>query len=106
MASAERSSIGAGLIVALIGLVPVVWLAMQTTEAAPNLASTQADSVVVEVAPPEPTDLDPAVARVLYSSGNALALGEADLVELPEEVVRVLVYYDVALAIPTEGVTP
>lgn len=103
MASSDPAPTLAGLIVALIGLVPVVWLAMQATEPAESNPPAQVAPVVVEVDPPVPADLDPAVSRVLYSSGNATAMGEADLSELPAEVVRVLVYYDVALAVP-EGV--
>jgi hypothetical protein len=61
---------------------------------------------VVEVPLPTVEGIDDAVQRVLYASGKAEAMAVDQLSQLPPEVARILVYYGVTLAIPTEpGVT-
>jgi hypothetical protein len=105
MAVSLSASATAGVLVALCGVVPLGWFAVRSIgESGPEpVAATVAvedvEPTPVEVTPPAVGEIDDAVSRVLYASGNAEAVGER-ATELPPEVVRVLVYYDVTLAVP------
>jgi hypothetical protein len=105
MASPQRSVIWAGLLVALLGILPLGGLAYGslTGDPASEVIPALADAGVVgtvEVPPPPVGSIDPAISRVLYAAGSATAGGEADFSELPPQVVRVLAYYEVPLLIP------
>ena len=107
-AKAQGPQVSAGLVVALLGLLPLAWLFLREVPSADQPPPTPIEiadlpRTPVEVEPPAVEGLDPAVSRVLYSAGNAGAVGEADAPDLPEEVVRVLVYYDVTLMVPIDG---
>lgn len=106
MADQKQNAAAAGVIVALLGLLPLGWFFTRPTEdeqpppAPTTVAEEELKRVPVEVAPPSVTDIDPVISRVLYAEGNADAIGESDSSGLPPEVVRVLVYYDVTLVVP------
>ena len=115
MASSQPSSAATGVVVALLGVVPLGWFFVRSSmESEPEIAPTTTtiaiedlDRAPVEVEPPAPAALAESISRVLYAEGNAEAVGDQDSSELSPEVVRVLVYYDVALAVPVEDeVTP
>jgi hypothetical protein len=100
------SGTATGLLVAIIGAIPAGWLYLQTQQAGQpkepttTLAIAELPRTTVAVTVPDVPGLDPSVSRVLYSHGDTSAVGETDLSELSPEVVRVLAYYEVALAVP------
>lgn len=104
MASSQRSVLWAGLLVALLGILPLGGLAYGAlvADAAPEPIAVDdaGGAAVVEVPPPPVGSIDPAISRVLYAAGSATAGGEADFSELPPPVVRVLAYYEVPLLVP------
>ena len=111
---ADRSnsfvSLLAAVVVAVTGLIPVVWLLTS-----PEPASVVEEGVVVEsstttspeistvVVEPIPTldveDLDPAVVRVLQANGYAELTAESELTTLPEAVTRVLIDNEAVLTV-------
>ncbi len=111
---ADRSnsfvSLLAAVVVAVTGLIPVVWLLTS-----PEPASVVEEGVVVEsstttspeittvVVEPIPTldvdDLDPAVVRVLQANGYAELTTESELTTLPEAVTRVLIENEAVLTV-------
>lgn len=106
MAAAVNPSVAtAGILVALMGALPAGWLYLQSrVEDAPpptTVAVEELERTPLEVAPPEVPGVDSAVSRVLYAQGNAAATGEQDLPGLAPEVVRVLVYYEATLMVPS-----
>ena len=106
----RRTSVVAGLTVAAIGVVPLLWLA--TTHEQPGSSSptaTMATSPVAssesppseigaEAQPPEIAGLSESVTRVLVSHGFA---GSDGLDELPASVARVLADRGITLTVAT-----
>jgi hypothetical protein len=92
----------AGLFVLIAGLAVVYVMALAPEEAANTEAvvSPQPGAQVVETPPPTLEGVDPAVQRVLYSSGSAEAFRADQLTQLPPEVARVLVFYGATLTVP------
>jgi hypothetical protein len=110
----ERTSIAsmlAAAVVAVAGLVPVVWLLassggdtgaqdavaeVPTTSRAPVVTTV----VVDPVADLEVAELDPSIVRVLQANGYAELLGESGLDnELPDAVTRVLIDHGAVLTV-------
>jgi hypothetical protein len=119
---AERSSsfasLLAALVVAVTGLIPVIWLlsspAQQSVVEGEAVVSTTTTSpevatVVVDPIPQlEVDELDPSVVRVLQANGYAEMAGEPELgADLPDAVTRVLIENDAVLTVvedaPEEG---
>jgi hypothetical protein len=114
---AERTtfvSLLAALVVALTGLIPVVWLltspaedtvtegevaVVQSTTTSPDVST-----VVVEPIPELDVDeLEPAVVRVLQANGYAELVGEVGLDnELPDAVTRLLIERNAVLTVVEE----
>ena len=109
--SSSYVSLLAAVVVAVTGLIPVVWLLTS-----PEPASVVEEAVVVEsstTTPPEETtvvvepipeldvdELNPAIVRVLQANGYAELAGEPDLeTDLPESVTRVLIENDAVLTV-------
>lgn len=118
---ADRStsfvSLLAAVVVAITGLIPVIWL----------LSSPAEESVVEEVAvvpstaPPAPVtevvvepipelevdELDASIVRVLQANGYAEQVGEPGLeAELPDAVMRVLIEHGAVLTVVEEDPAP
>ena len=111
---ADRSnsfvSLLAAVVVAVTGLIPVVWLLTS-----PEPTSVVEEGVVVEsstttapevttvIAEPIPTlevdELNPAVVRVLQANGYAELTAESELTTLPEAVTRVLIENEAVLTV-------
>lgn len=114
---AERTtfvSLLAALVVALTGLIPVVWLltspaedtvtegevaVVQSTTTSPDVST-----VVVEPIPELDVDeLEPAVVRVLQANGYAELISEVGLDnELPDAVTRLLIERNAVLTVVEE----
>lgn len=107
MKAANSASLIAGLLVAALGLVPLLLIARsaEPEAAAPSTTTTQPEPVVteVEVDPPQIGDLDPRVSRVLYAYNAATGVTPGSADELPGEIVKVLAYYDVTLSVAEDG---
>ena len=91
-----------GLFVLLAGLA-VVYVIAVTPESEPVTEAVVVSSQgaqVTEVPPPALEGVDPAVQRVLFASGRAEAFRADQLTQLPPEVARVLVSYEVTLTVP------
>jgi hypothetical protein len=104
---AERStsfvSLLAAVVVAVAGLIPVIWLLTSPAEdtvipeevAVVDTTATSPEVTTVVVEPiPELTvdELDPAIVRVLQANGYAEQLGQSGLEdELPDAVTRLLI---------------
>ncbi len=117
---ADRStsfvSLLAAVVVAVTGLIPVIWLlsspvetsvvdevAVVETTATPPAETT----VVVEPIPKlEVAALNPAIVRVLQANGYAELQGEAGLeAELPDAVTRVLIDHGAVLTVVEDDPT-
>lgn len=90
-------SLLAAVVVAVTGLIPVIWL----------LSSPAETTVVIEPIPKlEVADLDPAIVRVLQANGYAELQGEAGLeAELPDAVTRVLIDHGAVLTVVEDDPT-
>lgn len=95
-------SLLAAAVVAIAGLVPVIWLLTSPAEDSvveevvvsdPTTTSPEITTVVVEPIPKlEVDELDPSIVRVLQANGYAELTGQATLdEELPDAVTRVLI---------------
>ena len=95
-------SLLAAAVVAIAGLVPVIWLLTSPAEDSvveevvvsdPTTTSPEITTVVVEPIPKlEVDELDPSIVRVLQANGYAELTGQATLAEeLPDAVTRVLI---------------
>ena len=95
-------SLLAAAVVAIAGLVPVIWLLTSPAEDSvveevvvsdPTTTSSEITTVVVEPIPKlEVDELDPSIVRVLQANGYAELTGQATLdEELPDAVTRVLI---------------
>lgn len=103
MTATKSSSLSAGLLVALMGVVPIAVMLLRTDATGIDSTTTTAGrppTTIVEVAPPEIEGVDPQVGRVLYAYGAADAVAPGTSGELPDSVVKVLGYYDVTLTVP------
>ncbi len=114
---AERSSSFASLlaaaVVAITGLIPVMWLLTSPAERSvveedavvATTATAPPVTVVVEPVPQlDVDDLDPAVVRVLQAHGYAELADRQELgVELPPAVVRLLIERNVVLTVVEEA---
>ncbi|MDJ0952506.1 MAG: hypothetical protein QNJ81_02385 [Acidimicrobiia bacterium] len=111
--SSSFTSLLAAALVALTGLIPVVWLLTSPAERsvveedAVVVTATTAPpfTVVVEPAPQlEVEGLDPAVVRVLQANGYAQLAGRQELVaELPPAVIGVLIEHNAVLTVVEEA---
>jgi hypothetical protein len=96
--------VAAGLFVLVAGLT-VVYAVVVAPKPEPQPATEQLvrsspPTQVVEVPPPTLGGVDPAVQRVLYSTGRAEAFRADELTQLPPEVARVLVFYGATITVP------
>ena len=115
---AERSSSFASLlaavVVAMTGLIPVIWIltspAQESVVTGEGVATTtttspEVSTVIVEPLPVlEVDELDPSVVRVLQANGYAELVGAPDVAdELPDAVTRVLIEHDAVLTVVEPG---
>jgi hypothetical protein len=94
-------SLLAAIVVAVTGLIPVIWFLTSPAEepvvtgegvATTATTSPEVTTVVVEPMPVlEVDELDPTVVRVLQANGYAELAGESDVAELPDAVTRLLI---------------
>ena len=106
----SSTSIGAGLLVAALAAIPLLWSpgTKETSEApvpdtVPVTTATKpaaAEEVVITTPPPQIEGLSESIARVLVVNGFA-AKETTD--ELPETVVRTLAEHGIALTIAETG---
>ena len=112
--SSSLVSLLAALVVAVTGLVPVIWLLTSPAEqsvvegeVAVESTTTTSPEVIVVVEPVpelEVDELDPAVTRVLQANGYASLAGEPDLEnQLPSAVTRVLIDNGAVLTVVEDG---
>jgi hypothetical protein len=97
--------IAAGLFVLLAGLI-VVYAAVAAPGRQPvaqQVVPAPSPTQVVEVPPPTLEGVDPAVQRVLYSTGRAEAFRADELTQLPQEVARVLASYGATITVAVEA---
>lgn len=98
--------VAAGLLVLVAGLIvvyAVVALEPEPQPAAQQVVPPSSPTQVVEVPPPSLAGVDPAVQRVLYSTGRAEAFRADELTQLPPEVARILVFYRATITVPVEA---
>lgn len=116
---AERStsfvSLLAAVVVAVAGLIPVIWLLTSPAEesvveggVAVEQSTTTPPEVTTVVVDPIPElevdELDPAIVRVLQANGYAEFAGEPDLsAELPDAINRVLIDNGAVLTVVEEA---
>ncbi len=106
------TSVAAGILVALTGLLPMMWLIADRQPEPPTLDPTVAVAApaspattrVVEVTATEPplavADLPPEIVRVLQANGYATRLTPDDpAAALPPRVLRVLIDHGVVLTV-------
>jgi hypothetical protein len=90
-----------GVFVLVAGLVVLFAVVIAPGErAAPVTATVPATVAPAGDGSPLIQGLDPAVQRVLYSSGLTETLTPDEMAEVPAEVARVLIHYGATLAIP------
>lgn len=96
--------VAAGLFVLVAGLtvvyVVVVAPVPEPRPAAQQFVPSSTPAQLVEVTPPTLVGVDPAVQRVLYSTGQAEAFSAYELTRLPPEVARVLVSSGTTIIVP------
>ena len=106
-------SLLAAAVVAVTGLIPVVWLLSSPAEESvveqvvvgePTTTSAEVTTVVVEPIPELDVDeLDPAIVRVLQANGYAEFTGQPALdEELPDAVTRLLIERGAVLTVVEE----
>ncbi len=110
--SSSAVSLLAALVVALTGLIPVVWLltspdersVMEGTVVETTTTVPEVTTVVVEPVPELDVDeLDPSIVRVLQANGYAELAAEPELgAELPEAVTRLLIERGAVLTVVEE----
>lgn len=96
----ERPAVWAGLLVAFLGLLPLV----RSSDPEPQT------DVPVPIVIPDPTTptapsivaVDPSVSKILDAAGSVTVVGESDLPGVAPEIVRVLMSFDVPLLVPVE----
>jgi hypothetical protein len=118
---ADRStsfvSLLAAVVVAVTGLIPVIWLLTSPAETSvvdevavvdSTAAPAAETTVIVEPIPELDVDeLDPSIVRVLQANGYAEQLVESGLEdELPDAVTRVLIENGAVLTVVEEGPAP
>ena len=109
--SSSFVSLLAAAVVAVTGLIPVIWLLTSPAEQSiaeegvaveeSTTAPPEVTTVVVEPVPVlEVDELDPAVVRVLQANGYAELAAEPDLdTELPDAITRVLIDKNAVLTV-------
>jgi len=98
------TSLTAGLIVAAAGILPLALIAWDSQPEQVVETSTTIglpETTVIEISPPEVAGLDPRIGRVLYAYGAASGVEPGSPGDLPEQIVKVLSYYDVILTVET-----
>ena len=106
-------SLLAAAVVAVAGLVPVIWLLSSPAEDSvveevvvsdPTTTSSEFTTVVVEPVPElEVDELDPSIVRVLQANGYAELTSQPTLDEqLPDAVTRVLIEHGAVLTVVEE----
>ena len=118
---ADRStsfvSLLAAAVVAIAGLVPVIWMLSSPAETSvvdgvavvETTATPVAETVVVVEPIPDLNvdELDPSIVRVLQANGYAELMGEPGLEDqLPDAVTRVLIDNGAVLTVVEEGPVP
>ena len=115
--SSSGVSLLAAVVVAVTGLIPVVWLLTSPAEQSvvegevvveqSTTTSPVITEVIVEPIPElDVEELDPAVVRVLQANGYAELAGTSDLeTELPDAVTRVLIENGAVLTVVEEHPT-
>jgi hypothetical protein len=115
--SSSGVSLLAAVVVAITGLIPVVWLLTSPAEQSvvegeavveqSTTTSPEVTTVIVEPAPELKVDeLDPSVVRVLQANGYAELAGEPALEsQLPDAVTRVLIENGAVLTVVEEDPT-
>ncbi len=115
--SSSGVSLLAAVVVAVTGLIPVVWLLTSPAEQSvvegevvveqSTTTSPVITEVIVEPIPElDVEELDPAVVRVLQANGYAELAGTSDLeTELPDAVTRVLIENGAVLTVVEEDPT-
>ena len=119
MADRSTSSVSllAAVVVAVTGLIPVIWLLSSPAETSvvdevavvDTTATPPAQTkVIVEPVPElDVAELDPAIVRVLQANGYAEQRGESGLQEdLPDAVTRVLIDHGAVLTVVEEDPAP
>lgn len=108
-------SLVAALVVAIAGLIPVIWMLASPAEdsvdegevvvVATTTTQPASTTVVVEPIPElDVEDLDPAVVRVLQANGYAELVGEPGLADdLPDAVTRLLIERGAVLTVVEEA---
>jgi len=114
---AERSSsfvsLLAAVVVAVTGLIPVIWILTSPAQesvvtgedVATTTASPEVTTVDVEPIPVLTVDeLDSSIVRVLQANGYAELAGEPEIgAELPDAVTRVLIEHNAVLTVVEPG---
>ena len=115
--SSSAVSLLAAVVVAVIGLIPVIWLltapeeqSVGAGEVAVEQSTTTSPEVIEVIVEPIPElnvdELDPAIVRVLQANGYAELASEPDLeTELPDAVTRVLIENGAVLTVVEEDPT-
>ena len=118
---ADRStsfvSLLAAVVVAITGLIPVIWLLTSPAETSvvdevvvvESTATPPAGTVIVVEPIPEldVAELDPSIVRVLQANGYAERIGESGLEsELPDAVTRVLIDHGAVLTVVEDDPNP
>lgn len=107
MRTPNSASLIAGLLVAALGLLPLLFImrgaSPESAAVSTSTTEPQPDVTLVEVDPPRIGDLDPRLTRVLYAYDAATGVVPGASQELPDEIVRVLGYYDVTLSVESGG---
>lgn len=108
--STNSTSIASGVLVALLGIIPLLWLVSSgdtseessappsTVPAAPVAA--ESSETIVTTPPPAIEGLPESITRVLVTNGYA---SQEAVDELPGSVARTLARADIALTIAEEG---
>ena len=115
--SSSGVSLLAAVVVAVTGLIPVVWLLTSPAEQSVvegevvvEQSTTTSPAITEVIVEPIPVldveELDPAVVRVLQANGYAELAGTSDLeTELPDAVTRVLIENGAVLTVVEEDPT-
>lgn len=115
--SSGMASLAAAIVVAITGLVPIIWLMTSPVEESvvegeavvvESTTTLTEPTVVVEAVPDlEVDELDPAVVRVLQANGYAELTARSSLEEeLPDAVTRLLIERGVVLTVVEDEPNP
>lgn len=111
MKTASSLAAVAGVTVAALGLVPLTQIVFDETPTPDQVVEQEAttttevvpETTIIEIEPPNLEGVDAALSRVLYAYGAASGVQPGATPELPEQIVKVLAYYQVTLSVAEEG---